>query len=99
MDTIVVDQSTQLIQVSIPSDTVIVVSPDTGAVTVQSGIPSTSVTSAGPPGPPGALGSFDLVPVLEEVDTRIATHNQTTPIHTTATSGRDFAAFFQNGLI
>lgn len=99
MDSIVLNQSTQLIRVEVPTETVVVVSPDTGNVTVEVGTPSTSVISAGPPGPPGALGSFDLVPVLEEVDTRIATHNQAAPIHTNATSGRDFAAFFQNGLI
>lgn len=66
---------------------------------VVSDATAVAVTNAGPPGPPGSLGSFDMVPVLEEIDTRIAIHDQGTPIHTNATSGRDFVALFQNGLI
>jgi len=57
-----------------------------------------TITLAGPQGPPG-IGSANLDIVIDEIDTRIAVHNQTTPIHTSATSGRDFAALFQNGLI
>ena len=34
-----------------------------------------------------------------EIDTKIATHNQAEVVHTNASSGRDFVALFQNGLI
>ena len=99
MSTISVAYNTQVIQVT-PQTQRIVVDPATSTPTiVVPNVASVAVVNAGPAGPPGALGSFDLVPVLAEVDTRIATHNQTTPIHTNATSGRDFAALFQNGLI
>lgn len=56
---------------------------------------SISVINAGPPGPPGANGGVSL----EEVDSRVALHNQAEVVHTNATSGRDFVALFQNGLV
>lgn len=78
----------------------IVVDPATSTPTITvPTVSAVSITNAGPVGPPGALGSFDLVPVLEEVDTRIATHNQAEVVHQSAVSGRDFVALFQNGLI
>lgn len=56
MDTIVLNQNTQLVQVDVPTESVVVVAPDTGDVTVSIGTPSTSVISAGPVGPPGPPG-------------------------------------------
>lgn len=56
---------------------------------------SISVINAGPPGPAGPAGGV----TSEEVDTKIATHNQATAVHPNATSGRDFVALFQNGLV
>lgn len=89
---------TQRIEVS-PGTPRIIFSPQDSLVEVQSPTPSVSVINAGPPGPPGTPGEVNLVPVIEEIDTRIATHNQTAPIHESATSGRDFVALFQNGLV
>lgn len=57
------------------------------------------VTGVGVLGFPVDGGGVDPVEILQEVDTRIATHNQATPVHDSATSGRDFVALFQNGLI
>ena len=59
--------------------------------------PSVAVSNAGPQGPAGAGGNGGST--LEDSDIKVAEHNQTTPIHTNATSGRDFVALFQNGLI
>jgi hypothetical protein len=97
-DVVEVVVSTQLIEVG-PGTQRLIFDPQTDTVTVANPVPSVAVVLAGPPGPPGSLGSFDLVPVLEEVDSRIATHNQATPVHPGATSGRDFVALFQNGLV
>ena len=77
----------------------IVFNPATKTVSVIADPRSIAVINAGPPGPPGSIASFDLVPVLAVMDTKIATHNQATPIHPGATSGRDFVALFQNGLV
>lgn len=68
----------------------------TQVIEVEPATSSVSIINAGPPGPPG---SVDLAPVIEEIDTKIATHNQATPVHPGATSGRDFSALFQNGLV
>lgn len=89
---------TQRIEVT-PATPRIEYNPATESVTVTAAGSSISTINAGPQGPPGADGSFDMAPVVDEIDTRIATHNQTAPIHESATSGRDFAALFQNGLI
>lgn len=82
----------QAIEVVVQTQTIVVANPS-GAV---------SILNAGPIGPPGMnglSGDYDATQLLVEMDTKIATHNQATPVHTTATSGRDFAALFQNGLI
>lgn len=69
-------------------------------IVVDEATQSSSVTNAGPPGPPGPPGSIENIePILEAVDDKIATHNQATPVHPNATSGRDFVALFQNGLV
>lgn len=71
-------------------------------VSVVSGVSSVSVVNAGPPGPagiPGLSGDTDTAQLLQEVDTKIATHTQAEVVHTNATSGRDFVALFENGLI
>lgn len=73
------------------------------------------VTQAGPVGPSGLIPSGGVdgqvigklgsgttwlsIGTSEEIDTKIAEHEQSTPVHTNATSGRDFSAFFLNGLI
>ena len=78
------------------------VTSQTQQITVDPSTSVVTVTSAGPQGPPGAIGNIDpndLGVITDEIDTRVATHEQATPIHTNSTSGRDFAAFFQNGLI
>lgn len=98
MSNIDVLSQTQRIEVS-PGAPRIIFNPVTSGVTVSGATSAVALINAGPPGPPGAMGSFDMAPVVEEIDTRIATHNQTAPIHASATSGRDFAAAFQNGLI
>lgn len=98
MSDIQVVVQTQRIEVT-PGTPRIEFNPATESVTVTAAGSSISTINAGPPGPPGADGSFDMAPVVDEIDTRIATHNQTAPIHESATSGRDFVALFQNGLI
>lgn len=101
MSDVTIVAQTQRIEVS-PTPETIVISQENIDVTVSQ--PSTSVTvvNAGPPGPTGQnglSGDYDASLLLDEVDTRIATHNQASPVHTQATSGRDFVALFQNGLI
>jgi len=62
-----------------------------------SGIPDGGVTGQ-------VIGKADTgtvwlsIGTSEEVDTKIATHAQAEEVHTNATSGRDYAALFQNGL-
>lgn len=99
MSEIQVLSRTQTISVS-PQTQQINVDPQTN-VPIVVGTPSSaiSIINSGPIGPPGMAGDYDPTSLLVEVDTKIATHNQTTPIHGAATSGRDFAALFQNGLI
>ena len=46
----------------------------------------------------GASTTWLTIGTSEEIDTKIAIHDQATPIHTNATSGRDFSALFLNGL-
>ena len=53
----------------------------------------------GDTGPPGADGDVGSGTTIEVVDAMIATHNQAEVVHAQASSGRDFAALFQNGLI
>ncbi len=53
----------------------------------------------GDTGPPGQDGDVGEGASIELVDTMIATHNQAEVVHAQASSGRDFAALFQNGLI
>jgi len=98
MSDIQVVSQTQRIEVT-PGTNRIVFNPLTEAVTVEAAPIAVSVINAGPPGPPGTPGSVDMAPVIEEIDTRIGVHNQATPIHPGATSGRDFVALFQNGLV
>lgn len=98
MSDIQVVVQTQRIEVT-PGVPRIVFNPATESVTVTAAGSSISTINAGPPGPPGTPGEVNMVPVIDEIDTRIATHNQTAPIHESATSGRDFVALFQNGLI
>lgn len=105
---VVVSQDDKAFSVSMPPVITVAVDVDGNAtldrvtttdIVVESPGVAVGVVNAGPPGPPGSIGSFSMVPVIEEIDTKIAQHDQGTPIHTTATSGRDFAALFQNGLI
>lgn len=56
------------------------------------------VTNAGPVGPPGSSGSSGGVTELQ-VDAKISEHNTRETPHTNVTSGRDFVALFQNGLV
>lgn len=98
MSSVEIVAQTQQLEVG-PGVQRIIFNPATESVEVIASTPSVGVINAGPPGPPGAPGSVDMGPVVEEIDTRIATHNQTAPIHASATSGRDFVALFQNGLI
>jgi len=98
MSDITVVVQTQRIEVT-PGIPRIEFNPQTEAVVVLAAGSSISTINAGPPGPPGAPGVVDMTPVNEAIDTKIATHNQhISPIHETATSGRDFAALFENGL-
>ena len=53
---------------------------------------------AGPQGPAGPAGSGEVGDVGEQIDTKIATHNQSVGAHPGSSSGRDFVALFQNGL-
>jgi hypothetical protein len=71
----------------------------TQRIEVDPSTSSVSVTNAGPAGPPGTPGEVNLVPVIEEIDSRIGQHNQASPVHTQATSGRDFVGLFEIGLI
>jgi hypothetical protein len=93
---------TQRIEVT-PGTPRIEYNPQTESVTVVAAGSSVSVINAGPPGPPGTPGSVDpsdLLLISQEIDSKVATHNQhVSPIHENATSGRDFVALFQNGLI
>lgn len=103
MSDIQVLHQTQIIEVS-PQPQEINVNPVTGAaVVVGSPTNSVNVVNAGPVGPagiPGLSGEADTAELLAEVDSKIATHAQAmAPIHTNATSGRDFSALFENGLI
>lgn len=101
MSDITVVTQTQRIEVT-PAVPRIVFNPQTSSVEVTEAVSSVSVINAGPPGPPGTPGSVDpsdLLAISSEIDTKIATHNQTAPIHEAATSGRDFVALFQNGLV
>lgn len=98
MSNVTVVVQTQRIEVT-PGTPRLIYSPQEALVEVQSPTPSVSVINAGPPGPPGTPGEVNMAPVIEEIDTRVAAHNQATPIHQSATSGRDFVALFQNGLI
>lgn len=99
MSDITVVVHTQRIEVT-PGIPRIEFNPQTEAVVILAAGSSISTINAGPPGPPGAPGIVDMGPVVEEIDIRIATHNQhVSPIHETATSGRDFSALFENGLI
>jgi hypothetical protein len=99
MSNVTVVVQTQRIEVT-PGVSRIEYNPQTEAVDVIAAGSSVSVINAGPPGPPGTPGEVNMVPVIEEIDTRIATHNQhVSPIHESATSGRDFVALFQNGLV
>lgn len=98
MSNIQVVSQTQRIEIS-PGTSRIIFNPATEVVTVIAAESSIGVINAGPPGPPGAPGSVDMGLVVDEINTRVATHNQTAPIHESATSGRDFVALFQNGLV
>ena len=99
MTNVQVVAQTQKVEVSLGAPRVIF-DPQTSNVTVVDAQSSVSVINAGPPGPAGPPGSdADPTPILEQVDIRIATHNQASPVHQMATSGRDFVALFQNGLI
>lgn len=85
----------------------IVVNP-TGAISVINGGP------VGPPGasalPPGGVDGQVLgkqgtgtawldIGTSEEIDTKIEAHNDAEQVHTNATSGRDYVALFENGLV
>ena len=87
--------NTQVIDVAPAPDAIdVVAEASPGAVTVVLGGP------VGPAGADGAGGGgFNMTDVEDEIDTRIATHNQATARHPGSTSGRDFVALFQNGLI
>jgi hypothetical protein len=60
-----------------------------------------TVVLAGPQGPRGLSGAVEYVEGVDEqfVDEKIATHNQSDGAHPGSSSGRDFSALFQNGLI
>lgn len=99
MSSIEVTSQTQNVEVTLGAPRIIV-DPVTSEVTVAQTQPSIGVVNAGPSGPAGPPGeAADIGPILDEVDVRIGTHNQSTPVHEMATSGRDFVALFQNGLI
>lgn len=98
MSSVQVVTQTQQIEVTLGSPRIIF-DPQTSAVTVLEATSSVSVINAGPPGPAGPPGTVDTAPILDEVNVLIGTHNQATPVHQMATSGRDFVALFQNGLI
>lgn len=74
----------------------------TEVIVVSPADESVSVILAGPPGPrgaPGLSGDLDPEALQEFVDVSVAAHNQAETVHTNATSGRDFAALFENGLV
>lgn len=96
MSVVVVSQ-TQSLEVSL-APTRIIFEPTDSTVTVIEATSSVSVINSGPPGPAGPAGVDGSVD-YSEVDSRIAAHNQASPVHAMATSGRDFVALFQNGLI
>lgn len=99
MSSIEVTTQTQNVVVNLGSPRIIV-DPLTSEVTVAQAQSSVGVINAGPSGPAGPPGeAADTGLILDEVDVRIGTHNQSTPVHEMATSGRDFVALFQNGLI
>lgn len=50
-------------------------------------------------GKSGASTTWLSVGTSGEIDTKIALHDQAEEVHNNATSGRDFVALFQNGLI
>lgn len=63
---------------------------------------SVSLILAGPQGPPGQnglSGDVDASLFFDEIDTKIAAHEQAAVVHINATSGRNFVALFENGLI
>lgn len=47
----------------------------------------------------GASTTWLSLGTAEEVDTKIAAHAQAEQVHINSTSGRDYVALFQNGLI
>jgi hypothetical protein len=94
MSDITVVVQTQRIEVT-PGNPRIEFNPQTETVVVLPAGSSISTINAGPPGPPGSSGGLDVT----EVDARIAVHNQAEVVHTNATSGRDFVALFENGLV
>jgi hypothetical protein len=103
MSNITVVVQTQRIEIT-PSAPRIVFDPQTSSVEVTEAVSSVSVINAGPPGPAGPPGLVELDPsdlleISETIDTKIGIHNQASPIHESATSGRDFVALFENGLI
>ena len=101
MSDVTVVVQTQRIEVT-PSSPRVIFTPTTSSVEVTEAASSVSVINAGPPGPPGTPGSIepsDLLQISEEIDTKVAAHNQATPVHESATSGRDFVALFENGMI
>ena len=98
MSQVTVVVQTQRIEVT-PGTPRVEYNPQTEAVDVIAAGSSVSTILAGPPGPPGTPGEVNMAPVIEEIDTRIGAHDQATPVHTSASSGRDFAALFLNGLV
>lgn len=80
----------------------------TGSISVISaGPPGPPGASALPPGgtdgqvlgKQGSTTTWLSVGTSEEVDTKIAAHNQAEVVHPNASSGRDFSALFENGLV
>lgn len=49
--------------------------------------------------PPGEDAAAEALAIAALIDAKVAEHNQATDVHATVTSGRDFVALFQNGLI
>lgn len=84
-------------------------------ITISPATQNITIELAGPVGPSGLIpaGGSDgqvigklgvgttwlTIGTSEEIDTKIATHEQAEVVHNNATSGRDFSALFQNGLI
>lgn len=90
---IVANSAAQTITLDPVTSKVISISPSGSAVAIVNAGP------VGPPGIPGLSGDADTAELLAEVDNKIAIHTQSQVVHTNATSGRDFVAFFENGLI